>query len=451
MVLTLKFKRSRVRARTIYLSKRLIVDRVLTANAYYTVCCGNRAVEAQLLPNESEDEICLSSDIAEELLVPGTSKQIHLGINGNRIKLGPVVGVFVSPRLYQQLQEGDIPLSARQMVWANEEIKGVLFYFTIYGIRWIERKIRGLYPDSRGQWRQRWYPLPEVVYDRGVKFWDDEKVLVREFRRQIQYGSAIFPVNSRVALDKLKFWQALNGHPTLREHLPAVQERPEAAEVLELLDQHGLVFLKPVHSNRGRGIAVLKRLGNSAEAHYKVNEGMVRQVLQRPEISAWVNERFSGTPFIAQQGIDLLSIEGRKADMRILIVKDGRGEWTAVNNELRLGGRGCYITNEALGAEIYNCASFLAGKMGLPKADAKRLDDQARQLCIQAGGQLEEALGPLGEIGLDIGFDANYRLWFFEGNMIPDKNPVPQIHPVDELAPQFKQIMEYAAYLAGYN
>ncbi len=450
MLLNLQFKRSRERVRTAYLSKRILVNHVLTAEAYYTFCCGKRSAGAQLLPHDRDDQICLSSDLAEELLIPRSSRQIHFYVNDNRIRLGPVVGVFVNPRFYLGLREGAIPISARQMVWANEKFKGILFYFSTDGIRWIDRKILGLYPDSQGRWRENWYPLPEVVYDRGVNFRGDEKILVKEFRRQIR-SSKIYPINSRPALDKLAFWKALNALSGLRVHLPAVQERPEAARVLDFLDQYGLVFLKPTHTNRGRGIVVLKKINSSVEVCYVENSELNKRVLKHSEIAPLVEERFSGTLFIAQQGIDLVSLEGRKADMRILIVKDGRGEWTAVNNELRLGTHGNYFTNEALGAEVFNCASFFSSKMGLAEDEAKRLDDQARRLCLQVGRQLEEALGSMGEIGLDLGYDTRFGLWLFEGNMIPDKDPVPQIYPVDELAPQFRQIIEYAAYLAGYS
>ena len=55
--------------------------------------------------------------------------------------------------------------------------------------------------------------------------------------------------------------------------------------------------------------------------------------------------------------------------------------------------------------------------------------------------------GNFGEIGMDMAFDENGRVWFIEANTKPDKDPEPGLDDMEEVPPQSLSILQYAKYM----
>jgi hypothetical protein len=272
-------------------------------------------------------------------------------------------------------------------------------------------------------------------------------------------AAAVEEVRSRLAAEpglqfinsgKLKKWQVhrkLVRHREVREHLPAAVWSRGLADIREALARHGFLFLKSSGGSGGRNVLALEKSGGDCRCRY-YHQGRHRQRTLR---------HLSGLPaelkkiglapgrVILQQGIRLVTYRGRPLDLRVLMVKDRQGRWSAVYNQARLARPGEAITNVSLGGEVRNYSDLYPALLkrypGLPS------DASIRELSGTIARCIEKEFGPFGEMGLDIGVDGKGRLWLLEANSKPSKLPEDGIEDTKGISPQFLMILEYARLL----
>lgn len=278
--------------------------------------------------------------------------------------------------------------------------------------------------------------LPDIAWDRTFR-WDDGKHLRPLLKRRI-------PLLNRRRLDKWEAHQALAATPGLRLHLPET-ERAERSERLQaMLDRHPRLFLKPVRGSVGRGIIQVTRGGPGRLLLRYVSEkdaGLQEVSATYRQLDRWL-ARHPGR-YLAQQGLDLQVWDGRPADLRALVQKDGQGRWTLTGMGVRLAAPGRFTTNLHTGGD---CAPVetLVRTLGLP---ARYAEDLA-QIALETAGAIDEATGGVGELGLDFGLDREGRGWFIEQNGQPGRSIFERMGRRDLSEQAYRRPVEYALYLA---
>ena len=119
-----------------------------------------------------------------------------------------------------------------------------------------------------------------------------------------------------------------------------------------------------------------------------------------------------------QQGINLLTYDGRVVDIRTLMQKNGQGSWTINKVYSRVGRKGSIISNLASGGTAHTLNQVFTGYF-----DKKRIDElkqQIRDLSIKVCEAVEETSGHIfGEMGVDLGVDKSGHIWIIEVNSKP--------------------------------
>ena len=154
-------------------------------------------------------------------------------------------------------------------------------------------------------------------------------------------------------LKKLKVWaaaskwrkhQILSNSSFIQPFLPETAELNQYA-LEEYLEKYDMVYLKPVYGSGGHGIIKLSKLKRGYELKTIRSSKGYRQ---KHALFKAIKQITGGKPYIIQQGIDLLTIEGNPIDFRILISKTGR----------LMGSDGYY---GQVGQEEQNCDKLLSG------------------------------------------------------------------------------------------
>lgn len=411
--------------------------------------CGRRATTARLrFQALGGRSLQLSLDLERALLVPpGVRVNIGSDPGDQAIRLGPAIGVLVRPPYLEDLCRGMPPWEARELARANAEggLDCLLFFFTVAGgIDYLDRKVEGCHLHS-AIWSSRSFPFPDVVYDRGVSFPDLYRAGLAEFRREVQ-AAGVKRVNAVDALEKWGTHLALGKFPTLTPHLPETHRLQAFDQVLDMLDRHSRVILKGRFSNRGEAVMLVVRTASGARV--TSGEG-VEDISSTEELRQRVLAFTEKRRYIAQQAVPLLQARGRAVDWRVLLAKDGRGEWGVAQDYLWMAQPGVEITTTALGAEPADTIETLC-QAGMDQAKADRLRRAVCRLGTRIASCLEQEFGPLGELALDLGVDRKGHLWFFEANSKPIKRPLPAPGDSSPPLPEFLRPLQYCMYLAGF-
>ena len=329
--------------------------------------------------------------------------------------------------------------------------RGVVVYtFAPQDIDWAHRVTWGrTYSPKLGGWVRRAYPLPQAVFNRYPAAAYNRFVL-NTIRRLKDSGVPF--VNSSF-MDKYRLHVMLMRWPALRPHLPQTRLcRGSAAPALELLHSHASIYMKPVDGSLGTGVVRVRRLGGG---RYQVAGRMKGRRFSRlvpARLLAPTLRRIAASRrYMVQQGLALDFLRGRTADIRALIQRDGQGVWQLTGMALRVGASGSVTSNLHGGGHAVAVERALAPHFGAARtrqimADVKRV----LGLFVAA---MEHSLGPMGELGMDLGVDAHGHVWYIESNPKPGRSILTHLHASRQRALSISRPVDYAIYLArrGHN
>ncbi len=420
----------------------------LSHRTRYTLHVGRLKMPAIIRPdNSSSTDMLLTRPIFNGLLLYSDAR-INIWKKNRDIYLGPVVGVFVNNRYLEDIEKGCPPVSAQKHMQANEKACCLTYYFSIERINWVDNWIKGYtYIHSLNKWKYYRFALADVIYDRGVNFLDNEKLLVRHIRRQLDYHPKIRVINSRNYLGKWQLYNALAKYGEIKKYLPETILYSDFAALEDMLLRYDFVFVKASLGSRGREVLSIRRLREGYEVVSHQNR--YRPILLRSKegLKDHIEGMMGDRLYIVQQGIGLLKVNDRNMDMRVLIEKDGQGKWQAIYNQVRMARPGSTITNYSAGGDIANYSDVYPLLMEGCDNDQLPDDKKIRETTIKIAEYIEKEFGPFGELGMDMALDDKGRLWFIEANTKPDKDPEPGLEDIQGISPQFLSVLEYGKYL----
>lgn len=157
-----------------------------------------------------------------------------------------------------------------------------------------------------------------------------------------------------------------------------------------------------------------------------------------------------GRNYIVQQQINLLRLNGSICDLRVMVQKDGSGDWSVTGKAFRIGPRGS-ITSNISGGGSGGKVDFVLRKH-FPDAEVREgIIQEIDHLAVTAARALDNEAGTIGELGIDIGIDVNGRVWFIEANLMPARKLFRLIGEPSTRRMTVLKPMLYARYLAGFN
>ncbi|MEK3910426.1 YheC/YheD family protein [Paenibacillus sp. FSL H7-0331] len=309
-----------------------------------------------------------------------------------------------------------------------------------------KKKIKALvYDVASGKWQRKWALLPELIYDRCRYHGVHNFHKISRFRavhKKLHY------LSSPLA-NKWSMHQALSEDSVIADHLPATVRYNDHQDMIRLLKQHQRIYLKPRNGTGGRGIVRLQRISNSTflmqgrdEQRRIIPQQKISESQISTKLSSW---RLQGR-YIVQQGISLTLKDGRVHDFRMLIQKDGKGEWQVTGCAGRIGPMHSVTSNLHGGGTAIAMEKLLMRRFG-NKEKVASIQQEAYKLGIDIAHFLERKFGKQCEIGIDLAIDPKGKVWLLEVNPKPSREVFYRIGERETYRKAITRPLEYALWL----
>ncbi|AZN41154.1 YheC/YheD family endospore coat-associated protein [Paenibacillus albus] len=310
-----------------------------------------------------------------------------------------------------------------------------LYAFCTEDVQWRTRHIKGLSLNRR-EWKERLFPFPDAIYNRIFnRNTDSLKRLVEAIGPNRCFNMINF-FNKWTMYNLLKETEVSACIPETFVYKPE--------ELGNMLYRFGLVFIKPFYGAQGKSVFRVVRMANE-EIHVSMHSLTASSICGSvEETRQLLSQHLSTGTYLIQEGIRTRLWNNKYFDIRVLMQKDGFGDWTVTNIASRVAYRQYF--NTAVCEDILDARALLPQ---LFERDAHIVVSQTlHQVALSAAKEAEAQLGLLGELSVDFVFDMQDKLWIIEMNGKPHKSIYNEIPGVTFTTRVYERPLEYAGYLA---
>ncbi|MFD1178356.1 YheC/YheD family protein [Paenibacillus puldeungensis] len=305
------------------------------------------------------------------------------------------------------------------------------------------------YIFEHGAWARKWMPRPDIIYDRTFTY--DRKQMLRKQDLLSELATQHpFMYLTRGLAGKWSVYQALRKCPDFVPYLPNTVQYEGPPQLAKWLQTHGgEAFLKPRNGTHGKRTLHIQLQPYSGEMRVRGrssrNTVFRRRFPSAESGLAWV-DKFTGTrPFLVQPYLHLSSETGEPFDVRVLMQKNERGEWSLTGMVVRVGQKHSLTSNLHGGGTAYKALPFLIRELGVH--DGKEAANEIRTLSQRIPEYLETHFGRLAELGLDFGVDRQGSVWIIEVNSKPGRSSFFRIGDPISAKKSIENPISYARYL----
>jgi len=372
-------------------------------------------------------------------LHPGRIRtKIHWRWSPPYLKIGPLIGILTvgdgSSFAGNKENFKDISLSGKKL-------GAIVFVFTPAGINWEEKLIRGhLYDDKQNIWVEATMPFPHVVYNRVPTRKAESRSEVERTLNRIA-GLQNVTLFNRHFFDKQSLFNMLESRPEVEGFLPETRKLDTLARLKTFCTVYPFVYLKPVLGKAGKGIMRLEQVNGKWHLQRVYEQKVITRHFSSLE-SVWryLKKLTNKKKYIIQQGIPLACYRGRPFDVRVLVQKNGKGEWGVTGIGIRRAGAHSITTHVPRGGTIQSLSKVLTA---LFQEDAPAIEEKITRTALTIARTLNEEIDSLAEMSMDLGLTKEGQLWFFEANAKPEKFDEPDIR-----RSSLSNLIRYAQYVS---
>ncbi|CAN7677494.1 YheC/YheD family protein [Paenibacillus sp. LjRoot153] len=296
------------------------------------------------------------------------------------------------------------------------------------------------------KWSRELVPSPQVVYNRIPYRKMEMRPEVQQTIQACKRSTSIHLFNPSF-FNKWTLFSWLNNAKESKPFMPDTLQMNEVSDLAQLLQKHPVLYLKPVKGKAGMGIMRIDRMSSKgSNGQYRLSRLQDKKMVYSyhngsEDIWQEWEHHSGGQDYIVQQGIALTRFKERAYDLRALVQKTARGEWSVSGIGARVAGKASITTHVPRGGSIDEPRKLLAYVFGAK--EAKNILKRVRLAVITLATQIEKSSGnPLGEMSMDIGVDTSGHIWFFEANSKPMKFDEPRIRQKS-----LERIIQYSLHL----
>ncbi len=364
--------------------------------------------------------------------------KVHWRFVNEHLKLGPIIGILTVGDGTSFVGNKE---NFKDIILSGKKLGALVYVFTPIGINWAEKLVRGyLYDDRQNDWVESILPFPHVVYNRVPTRKAESRSEVDETLSQIASLKNVTLFN-RHFFDKQSLFRMLEDRSEVASFLPETKKLDSLARLKAFCACYPFVYLKPVLGKAGKGIMRVE-YSNTGWHLYRVYEQKVitRRFSTLEGLWRYVKQWTHKKKYIIQQGIPLAHYRGRPFDVRVLVQKNGKGEWGVTGIGIRRAGAQSITTHVPRGGSIQSLSKVLNA---LFKEEAYRIEDKINRTALTIARTLNEEIDSLAEMSMDLGLTQDGQLWFFEANAKPEKFDEPSIRKSS-----LSNIIRYSQYVS---
>jgi hypothetical protein len=357
----------------------------------------------------------------------------------NHLTVGPFVGILTvaGGGIFRGVQS-----NFKEIIEAGREHGAFVYIIPVENIDWSTLTVGGyIYDPIRSRWLNESLPLPHVIYNRIPNRNFEQQPHVKQALEKLVQIKKTKLYNPHF-FDKRELFAILKRKTELLPFLPETYPLTSPAILRKLLSRYPVIYLKPYNGMAGKGIFRLEERNKRYLLQYQEKEKtMLRWLNSLKEVWSFL-EKNKKDHYLAQQGIELATYNGKLFDIRLLAQKNGSGRWRITGTGIRLAGEGNITTHVPRGGSVQHPATILPTVF--PGTSPEELLKSIRMFAIKIAHALEEKWPSLGEISMDIGIDQSGKIWFIESNAKPGKFDEPEIRSLS-----LKRTILYTQHLAG--
>lgn len=200
----------------------------------------------------------------------------------------------------------------------------------------------------------------------------------------------------------------------LQAHLPQT-DLFDKHSFVRYLEAHPIVFLKPSLGGGGKDVYKITRQGSHLVLHstiYKKNYSSKAQLYYD------LKQRCGKKKYIIQQGIDLLKIDERVVDFRVVLLKP-ENNWQCIGIMGKCAAKHKFVTNHTRGGRSIRLEPALKRGLQCTDEECEKFKGKLEALSLDIAHSLNETYYNITELGLDIAIDKRRHMWLLEANTKP--------------------------------
>lgn len=298
------------------------------------------------------------------------------------------------------------------------------------------------YCSNEQKWIQDTFPLPQYLYDRC--FYTNQISYKKDYptvswlksHRDITFIGYGLP-------NKWKVYNALKANARLLPFLPRTTEVKNSQIVLEELEKHKKLILKPASGSQGKGIIALFKSSDQITLQTQKNQTkLVKTFTNIAHFQKWIHKLTTTRHYLLQPFYSLQDRHGYPFDIRILLQKNELGNWIEQGRGVRQGKQKHIISNLHGGGSTIIYDDWIKQ---FSEEQRIYMETEINHIISILPNTLEQSFGRLFEIGIDISLDQQGKLWLLEANSKPGRQVILQSHKNrDQL---YEAPLHYCKYL----
>ncbi|MCA0756388.1 YheC/YheD family protein [Paenibacillus sp. N4] len=203
----------------------------------------------------------------------------------------------------------------------------------------------------------------------------------------------------------------------LRQHMPSTKLF-NPANLKAMLEEHGMVYVKPVNGTFGRGVIRVEKTTSPDPGYRYQIETTVRTYPTFEQLYRQLSRLKRKRPYIVQKGIHLLRHRNRRFDIRVMIQKNPSKVWEATGIIGRLAHPAKIVTNYHSGGTPMALDRLMTDHA--TPSELAVFENKLKKLGISIAQVLQAKYPNIKEIGVDIAIDGKHHPWILEVNTNPD-------------------------------
>lgn len=372
-------------------------------------------------------------------LAPGRIRtKIRWKWSDETIHIGPLIGILtVGDRSSFRGNRENF----KDIFLTGKKLGALVYVFTPASINWEQSCVRGfVYDEQQNVWTESEFPFPHVVYNRVPTRREEMKDEVSSTLTKISTMPGVTLFNMHF-FNKQTLFHTLGRHEATQRFLPETKKLDTIAHLRAFCTRHPVLYLKPTTGKAGQGIMRLEQKNNMWQLRrVYAQKSITHEFASVDETWSYMQQHLKKKKYIIQQGITLARYKGRPFDLRVLVQKNGKGEWGVTGVGIRQAGARSITTHVPRGGTIQSPARVLTHLFG---EKAAGILANIRETSLTLARSLDGEIRCLGEMSMDLGLTENGRLWFFEANAKPEKFDEPEIRRLS-----LNNLIHYAQYVS---
>jgi hypothetical protein len=427
-----------------YLKKWKIAE-----NQFITLHYGSFKKEVKVISVARLAGLRLQETLANRLgLHNGAQLCIRYTRSTRVLHMGPLIGVMISRISTTDHDKpfGAITAFCKELTNACVKYGAFIYFYTPTGIIPGSQYVNGW--SFSDQWHQKIFPIPNVVYNRLTSRKLENLPSVQKFMNDVKsrYGFVVF---NEKYLNKTEVFQALKKEESLLEYLPESYHFKNFLMLKTMIARHSTLFLKPVTGSLGKGIIRISKLPNkNYQCSFNTLNGVrIKTYSSLTPLFSSISGTLKRQEYQIQQGLKLIEVNGRPVDFRVLVQRNGIGEWSLTSIVARTAGENNFVSNLARGGSLSKVEDVV-GKCNLTSSNKSTLNSRLSTAALKIAKGIETQVpGHFAELGIDLAADNKGKIWLIEVNSKPSKDDNTPLNEL-KIRPSVIKVIHYSQFLA---